>query len=160
MYTLHCRLGNLYEQKDDLDKAVYFFEKNREDIDPGNIDDSKLVDTLRSLSNIYSKMKRYDDALECNKDLVSLQSDSSSLADVFHSMGNTYFALGQNDEALEYLNKSLSIHKTTREPDMMSVAAALVNLAKVNESMKDLEEAYDNLVEVSSVSKNIFPLHI
>lgn len=148
-HLLQCRLGDLHEQNGELEKSVLQFESSRQTLNGIENDDEKLVTTLQSLSRVYSRLNRFDGALQCNKDLVSLQSDSSSLADVFHSMGNTYFALGQHDEALEYLKKSVSIHKTNPDPDVMSMAIGLMDLAKVNECIEDHKASYENLVEVS-----------
>ncbi len=154
LHLIHCRLGHLYEQDNKLNESIVHFEKSKDIIKDDKKEDIKLVDTLHSLSRVYSKMKRYDDALQCSKDLVSLQSDASSLASVFHSMGNTYFELGQLSEAQEYLQKSMSIHKTTRDPDALSMAKTLKDLARVNKSNDDLKSANDNLVEVCTVVRD------
>ncbi len=106
---------------------------------------------LVALSRVYVKMNRYEDALLCNKNLVSYhQSESRSLADVFHSMGKIFTKLSKYDESIEYLNKSLSIHRASRDPNQISVASILLDLANANELSSNLELAYDNLVEVSA----------
>ncbi len=115
------------------------------------MEESLIVSVLLSLSRVYLKAKKYDQALLCNKDLVSHQSDSVSLADIFHTMGQIYTKLCQYDDSMEYLNKSLSIHRALGEQNDMSIAKILLDLSKVNELLGDFEIASDCLLEVSTL---------
>jgi tetratricopeptide (TPR) repeat protein len=145
----HHRLGDLYERDDNWEESINHLEKSR-DLCQGS-EEKNLVPVLLSLSRVYFKAKRYDDALLSNKELVSHQSDSTSLADVFHSMGQAYMKLSQYDESREYLNKSLSIHRALRDSKETCIARILVDLAEINELVDDFEAASDCLVEVSDV---------
>ena len=143
---IHHRLGRLYESESAWEESILHLEKSSRLCQDNN--DGSLGTVLFSLSSVYLKSKRYEDALRCNKQLVSHQSDSISLADVFHSMGQIYNKLSQYDDAIEYLNKSLSINRALGDPNQKDIAKILLDLATVHENLNDLTAASDSLVEV------------
>lgn len=112
-------------------------------------EEEKVIQILVSLSRMYVKTQKYEDALTCNKSLITYQIDSSILADVFQVMGQIYTELSKFDQSMEYLNKSLSIHKALRDPNQKCIAYILLDLAKVNELCNNTEAASENLIEVS-----------
>ena len=90
---IHHRLGILYELDENFEESISHLEKGRDLC--GDAEEANLVSIFVSLSRIYVKAKKYQEALLCNKSLIAHQSDSSSLARVFHSMGQIYTKLSK-----------------------------------------------------------------
>jgi len=146
LLVLHSHLGVLYENNNELKESIHHFEISRK-LHQNNDDKKDLVHILLSLSSVYIKAKKYNDALQCNKDLIVHQSDPTSLAEIFHSMGNIYGELSLRSESLEYFNKSLSIRRGLKNPDLVSIAILLLDLAKVHEMQNNCLVASEYLVE-------------
>ena len=78
-YQLHLRLGNLYEEKGESEKAIEFLEQAA----------GRLVNRAQSI------LARGE-----NPDTVH----SETTADVFYRLGNLYLAKGNREEALRYFS--------------------------------------------------------
>jgi len=135
---LYKRLGDAYKRKEDLDTALFYYEKSlllARDLGFKELE----KDTLFNMSDIFYYEEDYDSALECLEEILTLQEDEKERVITYHYIGLFYFKKGEYNEAIRYLKEAIEISE--RYGDYSEGGMAMLSLAMVYLTIKDYENA-------------------
>ncbi|MFC1590541.1 tetratricopeptide repeat protein [Candidatus Omnitrophota bacterium] len=97
--TYHA-LGKVCIERNDIDKAIRFFEKALE-ITPS------YINSLNALGDLYFRKKEYGRAVRCFRRAAEISPDSAE----YHSnLGTAYIMLGEDVKALRHWRRSLELN--------------------------------------------------
>ncbi|HKR07238.1 MAG TPA: tetratricopeptide repeat protein [Bacteroidia bacterium] len=135
-YQSYFGLGDLYEQKKQPDKALYYYRTVVQRL-------PKLQLGYFNLGNMYFKVHQYDSSITVLQKAISLQPD---FAGAYNSLGAAYFGKGDFDNAITVYKKTLAL-----KPDY---ADAWKNLGSCYGTKKEYDLAIDAFQKALSFAPN------
>jgi protein O-mannosyl-transferase len=104
-YQSYFGLGDLYEQKKQMDKALFYYREAVRNVPGLNL-------TYLNLGNMYFKMHQYDSSIIVLKKGIALD---PGFADAYNSMGAAYFGKGDLDSAIVNYKKTIELNSSFAE---------------------------------------------
>ncbi|MEP7168892.1 MAG: tetratricopeptide repeat protein [Bacteroidota bacterium] len=124
-YESYFGLGDVYEQKKQPDKALYYYRTVVQRL-------PKLDLGYFNLGNIYFRVHQYDSSITVLQKAIALKPD---FANAYNSLGAAYFGKGDIDNAILIYKKTLAL-----KPDY---ADAWKNLGSCYGTKKEYDNAID-----------------
>jgi tetratricopeptide (TPR) repeat protein len=106
-------------------------------------DDSLVSQMLNNLGQVFSQLKRYDDAEKIYRQAISINSKSGNLKEVstnYNNLASVYLYRHKFDEALVFFGKSLELCQNQNGKNGVSI---LNNMAQVYVLKKDFPKAIE-----------------
>ncbi len=135
-YQSYFGLADVYEQKKEPDKALYYYRTVVQRL-------PQLQLGYFNLGNMYFKVHEYDSSITVLQKAISLQPD---FANAYNSLGAAYFGKGDYDNAISVYKKTLSL-----KPDY---ADAWKNLGSCYGTKKEYDLAIDAFQKALSLAPN------
>ena len=135
-------LGQVYMNKEELDSALYYFDKSLTILTSG-ID---IASVLNLKAGIYSEKGEYSKALTFHRDALELarkENGQRETAGILMGMASTYENLNNPAQAIEYYNEAVSIADEIGLEEELS--DAYEGLANNYSEIGDFPNAYRNL---------------
>lgn len=126
---LFCQMAQNYLARGKLDTALeqIDFAKNSP-----NIDDDILSQILQIKGDVYFKLGRMEESLECYQQaLHEVESSPADKAKLLYTMGRLCVRLGRVRSAITYFSRELEITKQELGQNHLSVSRVLHQLAKL-----------------------------
>ena len=151
------RLGLIYKLYGQLDKALFFYQKNLS-LYQKNHDKALEGTTLNNISQIYDSWGDYDMALGYLEQSLKIQreiGDKAGEGTTLNNISQIYDSWGDYDKALGYLEQSLKIRREIGFPS--GLAYTLFNLAMTcfDKRVNQPEKGNQYLAEVLEINKFI-----
>jgi O-antigen ligase/Tfp pilus assembly protein PilF len=105
----HFRLGEIYEEEGNFNKALYHYKKSLELEGSGH---PYIAETYLGIGNIYCNKRDYDNGVEYYKKAIRLKPD---IADAYNNLGNVYYIKGRLEDAISMWEKVLEIYPDAEE---------------------------------------------
>jgi len=135
-------LGQVYVNKEELDSALYYFDKSLTILTSG-ID---IASVLNLKAGIYSEKGEYSKALTFHRDALELarkENGQRETVGILIGMASTYENLNNPAKAIEYYNEAVSIADEIGLEEELS--GAYEGLANNYSEIGDFPNAYRNL---------------
>ena len=138
------RLGNVYLETGELTKALPFAQNSRKIAEENDIT-AQLPQTYTTLGGIYTKLKKYNDAINYLQNAIALCQKSGALDDE----KNAWDALSKAYEAMGQPAKSLDAYK-----HFITIRDSVYNISKANELTRiDLQSTFSREKIVDSAKQ-------
>jgi len=134
----YLRLGIIYKNKKEYDKAIECYKKAIE------VDDKEPF-YYNSLGIIYHNQKKYDKAIEYYKKAIEV---NDKYVYPYNSLGNIYKNQKEYNKAIEYYKKAIEVND--------KFVYAYKNLGKIYRNQKEYDKAiefYKKAIKTETVSK-------
>lgn len=140
---VYIRLGDLYKQINEYDKAMSYYHTGLE-LSKTAKNDKKRAEFYNNFGEVSYRLTNYDQALEFY--LKSLKTreelhDKKGISDSLNTVGNIYFQLKNYSQALDYYKKSLSIRLELKEE--IAIGKSYNNMGNLFSMMKDYPKALE-----------------
>ena len=135
------RLGVIYKNKNQYDKAIGFYEKGL-NIRKIRKDSEGVANTLLNIGNIQKRKRAYRAAIASYEEGISYLSNSEDIllkAKLNHAIGTAYKNLSEYEPAIQYLLQSLELRKKLNDED--KIAVAYQGLGGIFEKQENYEQA-------------------
>jgi tetratricopeptide (TPR) repeat protein/DNA-binding CsgD family transcriptional regulator len=139
--TVYNRIGGVYYDQGNYDKAFGFWDKNLRIREMLN-DSLGLLSAYNNIGEIYRLSGDFEKALMYYNDAIAINTvlQKPTYFSIFYdNIGNIYLSTKQYDSAAKYLNKSLEVAK--QEHDNKRVAFAYNSLGSLYLAMNDYNTA-------------------
>lgn len=138
----YMALGNLYKDVDSLKLAEYYTFKALSIYRKYSHNSIDVAKCYGNVANLYTKMGRFDDAIDYNKRSLSLLKEKLGdkhpvVAMVYTNMGTTYLAAKKYEEALKSAHKSLDIFEKVFGVNHPYSEQVIRNIAEIERKMKN-----------------------
>lgn len=101
-YESYFGLGDVYVQKKQMDKAMYYYQAIVKQM-------PDLAMAQNNLGNMYFKIQQYDSAISALNKAVKLMPDYT---DAYNNLGSSYFGKGDYDNAIIAYKKAIELSPT------------------------------------------------
>jgi diguanylate cyclase (GGDEF)-like protein len=140
---VYIRLGDLYKQINEYDKAMSYYHTGLE-LSKTAKNDKKRAEFYNNFGEVSYRLTNYDQALEFY--LKSLKTreelhDKKGISDSLNTVGNIYFQLKNYSQALDYYKKSLGIRLELKEE--IAIGKSYNNMGNLFSMMKDYPKALE-----------------
>ncbi|MFZ6008761.1 MAG: tetratricopeptide repeat protein, partial [Bacteroidota bacterium] len=146
-----------YSELGDLDNEIFVQENILSVIKNGSRSDTEIEKTLQDLSVLYVQGQNYENAIECNQEIIAIaerRSDYTSLAQAYNNLGYIYHLLKKEELSSHYFNKC---YNTTKEKNILlsedDRVSILTNLGIINASLGNFKAARDFFFEAHAIRK-------
>ena len=118
---------------------------------------NELKSILIDMADLHSNNHDYNKALKYELDILELQKadeDTLSMITSLNNIGYLYSYLNQRFRSLEYFTRSLELSKLSSDPQILinsDVDVVLINIATINTSMANFDEALKYLYEALQI---------
>ncbi|MCX7550763.1 ATP-binding protein [Xanthomarina sp. F2636L] len=150
---IYSKIGKLQYIIEEQDEAIKFLIKANE-VQRFAKDDINLAETYKTLGNVYTSKKQYQQALDYYKSAKTLfeQEDLDNfVAEVLLNEGVTYIRLKDYKNAKTHLLKSISVAKRYNLEKILS--SAKMNLGTALFNLGETEDAIDQANEGLKIAK-------
>ncbi|HQO09958.1 MAG TPA: diguanylate cyclase [Clostridiales bacterium] len=140
---VYIRLGDLYKQVNEYDRAMSYYQTALE-LSKSAKNDKKRAEFLNSIGEVSFRLTNYDQALEYYLKSLKIREeihDKKGIADSLNTVGNIYFQLKNYSQALDYYQHSLKIRLELQ--DEIAIAKSYNNLGNMYSMIKDYQKALD-----------------
>lgn len=141
---IYIRLGDLYNQNDEYEKAHTYYHTGLE-LSKSSKNDKKKAELYNSIGQVCYLLTNYDQALEYYLGSLKIREeihDKKGIANSLNTVGNIYFQLRNYDRSLEYYEKSLKIRQQLK--DDIDIGKSYNNIGNIYSTLKDYQKAIDN----------------
>lgn len=146
---LYYRIGGIFDEKDEIEKAVFYYKKCIE-INKNNNYLSRALANLAELCDETGKtdlaVKYYEKSIEIDKEIKNyngLYSSARHLSEIY--------APKDSEKSLEYLNQAYNFAKQLNEP--FYIADVVSEIGNYYLLRKDFENAYKYFVQAKNTAK-------
>jgi len=152
LITIYNILGNVYGEKDDLDNALFYYNRclflSRE------LGDKKAeVVTLDNMGTIYQKQRAFEKALYYYEQSLGLLTDEKDKASTYNNIALVYGEKDNYKKAVEYLKKAMEIYESTG--DYYNGVNVRLNLGDTYRRAKDFDSAFEELNKGLKIAQRI-----
>ncbi len=137
------RIGYIYEQKGNLDSALYFYSLALDGYNKMKIDLGKSY-SLENIAGIYIKKNDFKQALLFEKEALAYRTVSGKKLDLAvanMNIGETFGSIKKYDSAIYYAHRALEIAKEITYKDLVKYAEQF--LSDIYEQKGDYKTALD-----------------
>ena len=143
--------GYAFQQEDQMDSAIYYYNQALNDID---IETGDRAGILINLSILRKNKGQYDLALENAFDALQFTTDSTrSRSSALNSIATIYYLTGDYKRALDYYLKTLSIRKSISY--QKGIAISLNNISNVFIAVEEFDSAVVYLQRALHIRSNM-----
>ncbi len=141
---VYNRLGLIYDNKDDLDNALFYHSKHLSlSRELGNRREEAVA--LSNIAGVYRSKGDLDKALDYYEQSLKLKTDEKDKAPTLNNIAFIYRDKGDFPKAVEYFKKAIDIFE--RVGDYHRSGQTMLNLGDTYREMKDFENAWYYLNE-------------
>ncbi len=134
-------LAIVYRRLNKYDQAVIFFQRLLLAYEALEGSEQRIADTSRSLGEIYYKLTRYNESIQCLQRALSICEknpvhDNLDIANILSVLADIYLRQEQDEKASPLLQRILKLRKgplDSNHPDVVIILIALADLYKRQE---------------------------
>jgi two-component system NarL family sensor kinase len=164
IYNVNDLIAKIFLRSNNFEKALEYYHLNRKLVEKTH-DSLKIAKTYASISSMYAKTQKYEEAEFYSKRILNITNDSSDFlmlkAIAYSTLSAIYVERKQLELAEMYIQKSLAIQKKTN--DKTNVIYTLNSLGSVYLLKNDYYKAkkvYFEALKLSELNKDSKYLNI
>jgi tetratricopeptide (TPR) repeat protein len=158
--SVYNRIGGVYYDQGDYDKASKYWEKNLQIREILN-DSLGLLSAYNNIGEIYRLSGDYNKALEYYNNAITINTVLQKpiyFPIIYDNIGNIYISTKQYDSAIKYLNKGLEI--AIREKNKKRQAVVYNSLGNLYLALDDFNNAKNSFLRANGIGMRLSNLEI
>lgn len=164
VYNTYFLFGNLYQNKDKKDSAIYYWKKSLEIIQKTHKEQDgevfKATEIYDNMVVLYKDMSKYDEALKYAKKSMDIKRKlfkevSVEIATSYNNEGLVYWKKAEYDKAISLFQKCLEILKKLLGEEHIYIAITYNNIGLVYEQKSEYETAIKYHLKSLNLKKKI-----
>lgn len=152
--------GQCYEELEDYDRALDFFQRGADIWKKVYGEDSfNYVVTLYDIGRCYGELQNYKDAIEYSRPILSYLDTNNNDdvgAEVFHVIGYYYAELGDYANAIEYMRRGYTIRERVYGKENPYTANSLNNIGLCYNYLGDFSSALKYFQQALVIREEIY----